>query len=127
MPVQKDENNNDTTANSREAIKEELKAVLKNRVQAKKDAAELLDAENEVDAEDKPKINITNKYDDDPNPYPMIYSIYCLSLLAFSTTTSFWTRSAMASFYGYGVGGKLNDPFYAMQKDDIGLDSKSYA
>ena len=57
----------------------------------------------------------------------MIYSIYCLSLLAFSTTTSFWTRSAMASFYGYGVGGKLNDPFYAMQKDDIGLDSKSYA
>lgn len=32
MPVQKDEKNNDTTANSREAIKEELKAVLKNRV-----------------------------------------------------------------------------------------------
>ena len=33
----------------------------------------------------------------------------------------------MASFYGYGVEGKLDDQFYAMQKSDIGLDATSYA
>ena len=33
----------------------------------------------------------------------------------------------MSSFYGYGVDGKLDDPFYAMQKSDIGLTPQSFA
>lgn len=33
----------------------------------------------------------------------------------------------MASFYGFGVAGLLNNPEYAMQKADIGLNSFTYA
>jgi hypothetical protein len=33
----------------------------------------------------------------------------------------------MASFYGFGIDGLIDNSKYAMQKSDIGLDSKSYA
>jgi MFS family permease len=33
----------------------------------------------------------------------------------------------MSSFYGFGIAGKIDDPFYAMQKTDLGLNAQSYA
>lgn len=33
----------------------------------------------------------------------------------------------MASFYGFGIEGLIDDPKYAMQKADIGLDAKTFA
>jgi hypothetical protein len=33
----------------------------------------------------------------------------------------------MSSFYGFGIGDKINDPEYAMQKSEIGLNAATYA
>lgn len=53
--------------------------------------------------------------------------IYCLLLFSLSACTTLWTKGAMAQFYGFGVEGKSDDPFYSMKLVVIGLNAQSYA
>lgn len=48
-------------------------------------------------------------------------------LVIFSQISLMWSQTSMSAFYGFGMAGKLDDPFYAMQATNIGLNAKTYA
>jgi hypothetical protein len=63
---------------------------------------------------------------DDDTPkcqYSLCYGLYCLIVIMACQVVLLWAKNAMASFYGYGIAGKIDDPFYAMQKADLGLNA----
>ena len=61
----------------------------------------------------------------DKAPFNMCYAVYCLLVLTVSMISNTWSRNAMSTFYGYGVEGLKNEPFYAMQEvEGLGLNSE---
>ena len=48
------------------------------------------------------------------HPYSMAYSIYCLLLITGSSMSQIWSKSAMSSFYGFGIAGLMDDEYFAM-------------
>jgi hypothetical protein len=105
--------------------KDDVNGVLKQRKDAKNDTDKLYYDHDSGDEKDEIKVDVIKN--EDAQPYNMTYAIFCLLNLAFSCTACIWSRSAMSSFYGFGIGDKINDPEYAMQKSTIGLNASTYA
>lgn len=109
--------------------------MLDQRKQSKSDVDKLFvckdkSSQNIIEVDEYDPDDAEEKGDDsdpDKQPFSLLYAFYCHMLLSIGLSSCIWNRAAMPAFYGFGIAGKLDDPFYAMQKDTIGLDSKTYA
>lgn len=74
------------------------------------------------------EVDIVDIADEPIEPeYSLCYAIYCLLLFSGCACFTVWTKGAMASFYGFGVEGKADNPKYAMKLEVTDLDPQTYA